>query len=168
MKQRLAILGSTGSIGVQTLDIVRENPDFFEVRVLTANSNWQRLAAQAREFDADTAVIADKRYYTRLRDALEDTDVKVYAGEPDTKTFPLLQAAYDALAADNGATIVLNAANEIAVEAFLEGRIGFTDIFSTVRGMLESILAPLPGSVDEIIELDRAVRAKTRERLAVR
>ena len=88
--------------------------------------------------------------------------------EPDTKTFPLLQAAYDALSADNGATIVLNAANEIAVEAFLEGRIGFTDIFSTVRGMLESILAPLPGSVDEIIELDRAVRAKTRERLAVR
>ena len=81
MKQRLAILGSTGSIGVQTLDIVRENPDFFEVRVLTANSNWQRLAAQAREFDADTAVIADKRYYTRLRDALENTDVKVYAGE---------------------------------------------------------------------------------------
>ena len=73
MKQRLAILGSTGSIGVQTLDIVRENPDFFEVRVLTANSNWQRLAAQAREFDADTAVIADKRYYTRLRDALEET-----------------------------------------------------------------------------------------------
>lgn len=51
------------------------------MRVLTANSNWQRLAAQAREFDADTAVIADKRYYTRLRDALEDTDVKVYAGE---------------------------------------------------------------------------------------
>mgnify|MGYP003102767935 CR=1 FL=1 len=81
MKQRLAILGSTGSIGVQTLDIVRENPDFFEVRVLTANSNWQRLAAQAREFDTDTAVIADKRYYTQLRDALEDTDVKVYAGE---------------------------------------------------------------------------------------
>ena len=86
--------------------------------------------------------------------------------EPDTKTFPLLQAAYDALSADNGATIVLNAANEIAVEAFLEGRIGFTDIFSTVRGMLESISAPLPGSVDEIVELDRAVRIKTRECLA--
>ena len=86
--------------------------------------------------------------------------------EPDTTTFPLLQAAYDALAADNGATIVLNAANEIAVEAFLEGRIGFTDIFSTVRGMLESISAPLPGSVDEIVELDRAVRIKTRECLA--
>ena len=81
MKQRLAILGSTGSIGVQTLDIVRENPALFEVRVLTANCNWQRLAAQAREFDADTAVIADERYYGQLRDALAGTDVKVYAGE---------------------------------------------------------------------------------------
>ena len=48
MKQRLAILGSTGSIGVQTLDIARENPGRFEVRVLTANRNWERLARQAR------------------------------------------------------------------------------------------------------------------------
>ena len=48
MKQRLAILGSTGSIGMQTLDVVRENPDRFEVRVLTAARNWQRLAQQAR------------------------------------------------------------------------------------------------------------------------
>ena len=67
MKQRLAILGSTGSIGVQTLDIVRENPDRFEARILTAHGNWEQLARQAREFDADTVVIADKRYYTPLR-----------------------------------------------------------------------------------------------------
>lgn len=81
MKQRVAILGSTGSIGVQTLDIVRENPDRFEARVLTARSNWQRLAAQAREFDADAAVIADKSCYPQLREALAGTDTKVYAGE---------------------------------------------------------------------------------------
>lgn len=81
MRQRLAILGSTGSIGIQTLDIVRENPALFEVRVLTAHRNWQRLAAQAREFDADTAVIADETLYTPLREALADTDIKVYAGE---------------------------------------------------------------------------------------
>lgn len=81
MKQRLAILGSTGSIGAQTLDIVRENPDLFEVRVLTAHRNWERLAQQARAFDADTAVIADKRFYPQLRDALAGTDTKVYAGE---------------------------------------------------------------------------------------
>lgn len=81
MKQRLAILGSTGSIGVQTLDIARENPDRFEVRILTAHRNWEKLARQAREFDADTVVIADKQCYEPLREALADTDVKVYAGE---------------------------------------------------------------------------------------
>ncbi len=81
MKQRLAILGSTGSIGMQTLDIVEENPAQFEARVLTAHRNWRRLAEQARKFDADTAVIADEEYYAPLRDALADTDVKVYAGE---------------------------------------------------------------------------------------
>lgn len=81
MKQQLAVLGSTGSIGVQTLDIVRENPDLFEITTLTAHHNWQQLAAQAREFDADTVVIADKSCYAPLRDALADTDTKVYAGE---------------------------------------------------------------------------------------
>ncbi len=80
MKQRLAILGSTGSIGMQTLDVVRENPDRFEVRVLTAARNWQRLAQQARACDADAAVIADERCYGPLREALADTDIKVYAG----------------------------------------------------------------------------------------
>ncbi len=81
MKQRLVLLGSTGSIGVQTLDIARENPDLFEVRVLTARRNWELLAAQAREFDADAVVIADKECYTPLRETLADTDIKVYAGE---------------------------------------------------------------------------------------
>ena len=81
MKQRLAILGSTGSIGVQTLDIARENPDRFEVRILTAHRNWEQLARQAREFDADTVVIADKACYEPLREALAGTDTKVYAGE---------------------------------------------------------------------------------------
>ena len=80
-RQRVAILGSTGSIGEQTLDIVRENPDSFEVRILTAHRNWQRLAAQAREFDADTVVIADSTCCEPLRTALADTDTKVYAGE---------------------------------------------------------------------------------------
>lgn len=80
MKQRVAILGSTGSIGVQTLDIVRENPDLFEVRVLTAARNWERLAEQARAFDVDSVVIADERFHAPLREALADTDVKVYAG----------------------------------------------------------------------------------------
>lgn len=81
MKQRLAILGSTGSIGVQTLDIVRENPDRFEVSVLTAHRNWELLARQAEAFDADAVVIADTNLYAPLREALSHLPVKVYAGE---------------------------------------------------------------------------------------
>ncbi len=80
MKQRIALLGSTGSIGEQTLDIIRENPDRFEVTTLTAHGRWERLAEQAREFDADSVVVADERHYKALKEALADTDTKVYAG----------------------------------------------------------------------------------------
>lgn len=80
MKQRIALLGSTGSIGVQTLDIVRENADRFEIIALTAHRNWQRLAAQAIEFDADTVVIADESQYAPLKEALAAYPIKVYAG----------------------------------------------------------------------------------------
>ncbi|MEG0498677.1 MAG: 1-deoxy-D-xylulose-5-phosphate reductoisomerase, partial [Alistipes sp.] len=81
MRQQLAILGSTGSIGVQTLDIVRENPERFEVRVLTAGRNWQLLAQQATEFDVDAVVIADKTHYEPLRKALAHLPIKIYAGD---------------------------------------------------------------------------------------
>lgn len=80
MKQRIALLGSTGSIGVQTLDIVRANPEQFEITALVANRNWEQLAKQAIEFDADCVVIGDEQYYTPLKKALAATDVKVYAG----------------------------------------------------------------------------------------
>ena len=81
MKQRLSILGSTGSIGVQTLDIVRENPDRFEVVSLTANRNWKQLAEQAIAFDVDTVVIGDEQYYKPLCEALANYPIKVFAGD---------------------------------------------------------------------------------------
>ena len=80
-KQRLSILGSTGSIGVQTLDIVRENPDRFEVSSLTAHKNWKQLAEQAIAFDVDTVVIGDEQYYKPLCEALADYPIKVFAGD---------------------------------------------------------------------------------------
>ncbi len=81
MKQRIALLGSTGSIGCQTLDIVRRHPDIFTVETLTAARSWQTLAAQAREFEPDSVVIADKSFYPQLKSALSDMPVKVYAGD---------------------------------------------------------------------------------------
>ena len=80
MNQRLSILGSTGSIGVQTLDIVAENPDKFEVTSLAAGSNWELLARQAIRFDVDTVVIADTTKYEPLRQALASHPIKVFTG----------------------------------------------------------------------------------------
>ena len=79
-KRRIAILGSTGSIGRQTLDVIRQHPDRFEVELLTCNSSFLTLASQAREFDANNVVICDSTKYKPLSDALEGTDTKVFAG----------------------------------------------------------------------------------------
>ena len=79
-KRRLAILGSTGSIGTQTLDVVRKHPDAFEVEVLTAQSNLKRLVEQAIEFKPNTVVIGEEKLYRELADILEPYSIKVFAG----------------------------------------------------------------------------------------
>lgn len=80
MKKRIAILGSTGSIGTQALDVVRERPDHFEVELLTAGSNAELLIAQAMEFNPNAVVIGDATRYAAVRDALQPLDIKVFAG----------------------------------------------------------------------------------------
>lgn len=81
MKQQICILGSTGSIGTQALDVIGQHPDRYDVYCLTANSRWQELAAQARKFLPAAVVIADEEYYGSLKEALSDMpDIKVYAG----------------------------------------------------------------------------------------
>ncbi len=80
MKKRIAILGSTGSIGTQTLDIVRNNSERFEVYALTGNRNLDLLVQQAREFKPEAVCIADETLYTPLCEALSDLPVKVWAG----------------------------------------------------------------------------------------
>jgi 1-deoxy-D-xylulose-5-phosphate reductoisomerase len=80
MKRNIIILGSTGSIGTQALDIVREHPDNFEVYALTANENVDLLIKQAREFSPEVVVIANEKKYDQLKEALRDMPVKVWAG----------------------------------------------------------------------------------------
>lgn len=80
MLQRLAILGSTGSIGRQTLDICRVYPDRFSVEVLTAGNNAAELIKQAKEFNPNTVVIGNELLYQEISDALKNTDIKVFCG----------------------------------------------------------------------------------------
>ncbi|MCR5326227.1 MAG: 1-deoxy-D-xylulose-5-phosphate reductoisomerase [Bacteroidales bacterium] len=79
-KRRIAILGSTGSIGTQTLDVVRQHRDLFEVEMISAGNNAELLAAQAREFDVNNVVICNEARYEALSEALKDSDSKVWTG----------------------------------------------------------------------------------------
>ena len=79
-KRRIAILGSTGSIGTQTLDVIRQHRDRFEVELLTCNRSVDLLARQAAEFDANNAVICDESLFGKLSSLLENTDTKAFAG----------------------------------------------------------------------------------------
>lgn len=81
MKQQICILGSTGSIGTQALEVIRQHPDSYEAYALTANNHWELLAQQAREFHPAAVVIANEAHYEALKEALRDEpDTKVYAG----------------------------------------------------------------------------------------
>ena len=80
MKKQIAILGSTGSIGTQALQVIEEHPDLYEVYALTANNKADLLAEQARKFHPEVVVIANEDRYLQLKEALEDLPVKVYAG----------------------------------------------------------------------------------------
>lgn len=79
-KRTIAILGSTGSIGTQTLQVVEEHPDLFEVYAITAGSNVEKLIEQAHKFNPEAVVIADKSKYETLKGALADKPIKIYAG----------------------------------------------------------------------------------------
>lgn len=79
-KRQIALLGSTGSIGTQALDVVRDNTDRFEVYALVARQNAGLLAQQAREFRPEVVVIADEQYYAPLKEVLADLPMKVWAG----------------------------------------------------------------------------------------
>lgn len=111
--KKIALLGSTGSIGTQTLDVIREHPDRFEAYVLTANNQAERLVEQAREFMPDAVVIANEDKYAEVRDGLADLPIKVYAGAA---------AICDVAAADS-------------VDTVLTAMVGFAGLRPTVAAL---------------------------------
>ncbi len=113
MRQRVAVLGSTGSIGRQTVEILGAHPELFETICLTACSNWQLLAQQARALEPDSVVIACKEFWEPLQEALSDLPVKVFAGE-------------DAVAAAGAAGNV-----DVTVNAL----VGYSGLLPTVRAI---------------------------------
>jgi 1-deoxy-D-xylulose-5-phosphate reductoisomerase len=99
MRQRIAILGSTGSIGEQTLEVIGRHSELFEPITLTAHHNWQKLAEQAREWEPDSVIIADEKFYEPLKAAIVDLPVKVWAGAE----------AVEQIVAESNVDVVVNA-----------------------------------------------------------
>jgi 1-deoxy-D-xylulose-5-phosphate reductoisomerase len=79
--KRIAILGSTGSIGTQALDVIREHSDIFSVELLVAQNSWELLVRQAIEFQPNTVIIANQNHYAKVKEALSDYPIKVFTGK---------------------------------------------------------------------------------------
>ncbi len=120
-KKKIAILGSTGSIGTQALDVIRANPDEFVVEVLTANGNADLLIKQALEFNPNTVVIADESKYSFVKDALLPHDIKVFAGSKavtevvQTESIDMVLAAIVGYAGLESTIAAINAGKQIAL-----------------------------------------------------
>ena len=112
-KRRIAILGSTGSIGRQALDVIRQHRDLFEVELLTANNSTDLLIQQAIEFDANAVVICNKDKYKEVSDALQPHYIKVFAG---------MKSVCDLVTGDN-------------IDIVLTSMVGFSGLASTVAAV---------------------------------
>lgn len=99
MKKRIAIFGSTGSIGTQALEVIHAHPELFEVEILTAHNNEDLLIEQALRFNPNAVVIVNEKKYPKVKEALSTTDIKVFAGEKaleevaDFDTYDMMLAA---------------------------------------------------------------------------
>ena len=81
MKKRIAILGSTGSIGKSTLDVIKKDIKNFNIILLSANNNYKKLIEQAKYFNAENVLIKNKRFYSKVKNSLKKTKTKVYTGD---------------------------------------------------------------------------------------
>lgn len=112
-KRRIAILGSTGSIGRQALDVIRQHKDLFEVELLTANNSSELLISQAIEFEANAVVICNESKYKEVAEALQPHYIKVFAG---------MQSVCDLVAGDN-------------IDIVLTSMVGFSGLSSTIAAV---------------------------------
>jgi len=112
-KKQIAILGSTGSIGTQALDVISQHPDRFEVYALTANNNIDLLVEQAIKFSPEVVVIANEQKYLTLKDALKKYPIKIWSG---------LEAISDVVESDH-------------IDVVLAAIVGFSGLKSTISAL---------------------------------
>ena len=169
--KRIAILGSTGSIGTQTLDVVREHADEYEAYALTAGHNAELLIAQAREFHPEVVVIADESRYETVREALADLPIKVWAGAEaigDAASLPEVDVVVTAMvgfaglrptvaAIEAGKTIALAnketlvVAGELITELAVKHRAPILPVDSEHSAIFPSLVGEDGNAIDKIL-----------------
>ncbi len=169
--KRIAIFGSTGSIGTQALDVIAANADKFSAEVLTAQSNDDLLIRQALQFNPNVVVIGDEKKYARVKEALAATDIKVFAGEKALEEVasmdcydlmlaaivgyaglkPTLNAIYagKAIALANKETLVV--AGDIIMQKAVEHRVPIIPVDSEHSAIFQCLVGETRNRIDKII-----------------
>ena len=170
MKKQIAILGSTGSIGAQALEVVRNHPDLFGIEVLTAQTNCDLLIRQAVEFSPNAVVIGEESGYDRVAQALKDLPVKVFAGQEAIAQIVRMEGidlVLNALVGYSGMIPALNAvtagkdlalankeslviAGEMIMNLARQNRCLVIPVDSEHSAIFQCLAGELPGTVEKI------------------
>lgn len=170
MKKRISILGSTGSIGTQTLEVISEHSDQFQVEILTAGSNAALLIEQAKKYHPSTVVIADKSKYKEVADVLQPMDINVWCGadsiaEVATYDVDMVVAAlmgYSGVqstiaALENGNDVALAnketlvAAGELVMESVLRNRRALLPIDSEHAAIFQCLVGEQQNEIEKLM-----------------
>ena len=170
-KQTLAILGSTGSIGTQTLDVVGQNPDLFDVYALTAGNNVDLLIEQAKKFQPEIVIIGNENHYQKLKDELKNLPIKVFAGNKSIAQvveFEPIDTVVTAMVGYSGLLPTINAvkagkkialanketlvvAGELITKLALEDHAAILPVDSEHSAIFQCLVGENPNSVEKII-----------------
>lgn len=170
-QKRIAIFGSTGSVGTQALEVIAANPDKFSAEVLTAQNNDELLIQQAQQFKPNVVVIGDDRKYPRVKAALSGTDVKVFAGEQALEEVAALDC-YDMMlaaivgfaglrptlkAVENGKAIALAnketlvVAGDIVMQKAVEYRVPIIPVDSEHSAIFQCLVGETRNRIEKVI-----------------
>lgn len=171
MIKRIAIFGSTGSIGTQALEVIKANPGLFEVEILTAHTNDELLIKQALEFKPNAVVIVDEKKYEKVKEALASTHVKVFAGEQSLEevasfdTYDMMIAAIvgfaglqptlraienkKAIALANKETLVV--AGDIVMQKAVENRVPIIPVDSEHSAIFQCLVGESKNKIEKVI-----------------
>lgn len=170
-KKRIAIFGSTGSIGTQALDVIEANPDKFSAEVLTAQNNEELLIQQALKFNPNVVVIGDEKKYAAVKQALTSTDVKVFTGEKALEEVAAMDC-YDMMLAaivgyaglkptlkaiDNGKAVALAnketlvVAGDIVMNRAVEKRVPIIPVDSEHSAIFQCLVGETRNRIEKII-----------------